>query len=195
MCLHGQTCNAAVWSPWLGNCIITTFRKINYACCIIWCIAIQYCRTLHLKDSVSQETLWAWNIQTDPKHGRKNTTANENLRHAENLPPSVLKHTCCSCGFSFLSVRCHAVDSKAFLPLLPTKTLFKHRRSKSVVQHIYCIWVPRKLQSTVWSSCLWTRQWGNFAVIEILSGKARVPRSTVYNTKGECVHAVSKWRA
>jgi hypothetical protein len=35
----------------------------------------------------------------------------------------------------------------------------------------------------------------NFAVIEMLSGNARVPGSAVHNTKGECVHAVSERRA
>jgi len=190
-------CSSVITTAWQLH--HHTFRKINYACCIIWCIALRYCPTLHLKDSVLQGTLRTWNIQRDPKHGRKNTTANETLRHAENLPPSILKHTYGCCEFSFLSGRCHAVDSRPFLTLLPTRTLFKHRRSKSVAQHIYCVWVPRELQSTIWSSCLWTRRGrgggGNFAVIENLSGNARVPRSAVHNTKGECVHAVSKWRA
>ena len=50
------------------------------------------------------------------------------------------------------------------------------------------------LEHSVYDKAVFERdeEWGvNFAVIEILSGNARAPRSAVYNTKDECIHAVT----
>jgi hypothetical protein len=54
------------------------------------------------------------------------------------------------------------------------------------------VWVPPGC-GTVNDQAVCERDWrgGIFAVIEILSVSARVARSAVYSTKGECVHAVA----